>query len=99
MWAAKNRNQVHVFAIHVDGHWTFVRYDGQRGSGSRHAGCTVGSGGWMSQSKAKLIAREDGGAHFCEILVAAGVVAMHVSIHHEADRFVRNLVDGRGNLL
>ncbi len=53
----------------------------------------------MSQSPAELIARENGGAHLCEILVAAGVVAVHVGVHHEADRFVGNLVDGRGDLL
>ena len=96
---AADRDQMHVFAIHVDGHGTFVGHHRQRGGGSGNAGRAVGSGRGMSQPIAQFIAREDGDAHVREILVAAGVIAVHVGVHQEANRLVGNLMDGRGDLL
>ena len=41
---AANRNEVHVFAVHVDGHRAFVGHHRQRGGGSGDAGRAVRSG-------------------------------------------------------
>ena len=92
-------NQMHVFTVHMDRHGAFVRHHRQRCSRSSHARSVVGTGRWMSQPPAQFVTRKDGHTHLREVLVAAGVIAMHMSVHHEPDRLVGNLMDGRGNLL
>ena len=53
----------------------------------------------MGQTEAQLLARDDGRAHLAEVLVAAGVIAVHVRVHDELDRLRRELLDGGGDLV
>ena len=53
----------------------------------------------MRQAVAQLGTRDDSRAHLAEVLVPAGVIAMHVSVDHEFDGLASgNLFDGRGDL-
>ena len=53
----------------------------------------------MRQTKAQLLARDDGGAQLAEVLVTAGVVAVHVRIHDELDRLRREAFDRGDDLV
>jgi hypothetical protein len=53
----------------------------------------------VRQAEAQLFARDDGGAHLAEVLVAPGVVAMQVGVDDELDRLRRQLLDGGGDLV
>ena len=53
----------------------------------------------MRQTEAQLLARDDRGAHLAEVLVAAGMIAVHVRVDDELDRLRRELLDGGGDLV
>src|SRR3954466_7444438 len=96
---ALNWNQPHLFAIDVKCDGAIVGNLRQSHSRRGRSGRTIRTRHWMRQAPAKLVTRENGGAKFGEFFVPAGVIRMHVSIYNPANWRVRNLFDGRDELI
>ena len=83
----RNRDQLDLLAVHVDGRLATCR--------SRPAGPAAGAdggvvplaaGAGLHEPRAQLRPRQDDDAQLAEILVAAGVIAVDVGIDEELDR-------------
>ena len=94
----RNRNQFHDLAIDVQFYDAFVGHKWQRRGRSGSARCAVCGRQGMHQPVAQFLAGKDDCSRLAEILVATGVIAMHMCVHHETDRLIGNLLDGRHNL-
>jgi hypothetical protein len=83
----------------VERHPAFVGDDGQRCGGRRRRSGPVRQGPGTHQARAQFIARNNSRAHLGEVLIAAGMIPMHVSIDQETNRLVRDLANRRHDLL
>ena len=86
-------------AVHVKRHRSIIGHHGKRGRGRSRRNRAIGARRGVNQAIAQFGTRENDRAHLGEVLVAAGVIRVDVSIDQKADRLIRDLMNRRHNLL
>jgi hypothetical protein len=89
-----NRNQLHVFAVHVE---RGEAVEGDHGKPWRRGGCAwgaIGVGRGMHQPVAEVFAGQDGDAHLAQVFIAAGMIAVNVRIDHKLNLTIGDFADG-----
>ena len=88
-----------VFPVHVDRHRGVVGHNRERHRRRGNTRGAVGAGVGLHEAGAQVLARKNRRAHLAQVLVAARVIAVEVRVDHEANPAVRDLLDGRHELL
>ena len=96
---ARDGDHLNLLAVHAHHQPIAIRHLRQAGRRHRRAGRAVRVGIGVRQAVAQLLARDDDGAHLAEVLVAAGVIAVHVGVDDELDRLRRQALDRGGDLV
>jgi hypothetical protein len=77
---ARDRDELHFFAIHVKGQLLAICLPGKSHSRHGHARRAIRLRVGVRQPEAQLLARDDRRAHLAEVFVAARVVAVQVGV-------------------